>query len=213
MKRFWKLLIASLALLGVVMNTLQSDHILESFSYYTLQSNVLIIAFFGYLAFQSQTRDYTKSISIIKTVLTTGIVITMVIYHFALRPLLGDLDDTVYAVGDLRDSLLHYIVPTVVLIDYFIDHKTQFIKSKALLWVSVQPLSYLGYTIIYTAFGGQYRLGETVYRYPYFFLDIERYGWLGVSAWSIAVLALYFILALIMIKMYKIVHHSDWHKR
>ena len=210
MSRISKVLVVFLAFLGILLNTLQSNNVLESFSYYTLQSNLWVLLFFGFLLFYQPKDTYSKPVSIVKFVITVGIMITMVIYHFALRPLLDGMEDIDFLVGDLRDLLLHYFVPLAVLIDFFIDRKMQRFSLRKVFFVITLPLSYLVYTIIYTSFGGQYHLGETIYNYPYFFLDLETYGYIGVFGWSLVIIGLYLLVALILMKMYQFTmrHHK-----
>ena len=192
-------IIVLLAFLGLLINSIQSDNLIESFSYYTLQSNLLIFIFFSVLlALEIKKIPYNRQLVIIKLVLTVGIFITFLIYHFALRPVITNLNPDDYVVGDIRDILLHYAVPIMVFIDFIAFPQKLKLRWTDPLWVSVQPISYLLYTIIYTSLGGLYHLGDEVYVYPYFFLDVARYGYLGVILWSLTILMFYFIIGYLL---------------
>ena len=192
-------IIVLLAFLGLLINSIQSDNLIESFSYYTLQSNLLIFIFFSILLIvELKEISYNRPLVVIKLVLTVGIFITFLIYHFALRPVIANMNPSDYVVGDIRDVLLHYAVPITVLIEFIAFPQKLKLKWTDPLWVSTQPISYLLYTIIYTSLGGLYHLGDEVYAYPYFFLDVARYGYFGVSLWSLFILLCYLIIGFLL---------------
>ena len=195
MNLLFKAVVVALALLGIVINTYQSDHVLESFSYYTLQSNLFVLVIFSVIIYRRiLNRDATRTITLLKAMATVGIMITMLIYHFTLRPFLEGMNGIDYTVGDVRDLLLHYLVPSAAFMDWVLFDRHTKLHVKDPIIFLIQPFVYLFYTIIYTSLGGIYRLGDTIYYYPYFFLDVSQYGYFGVFLWSLLILMFYLIL-------------------
>jgi hypothetical protein len=195
----FKLAIVVLGLLGIVLNTINADNVLELFSYYTIQSNLFVVILFAVLAFfeikKQPWEDNWKRV--FKGMFSIGILVTMLVYHVLLKPGIsaGSID---YEVGSLADSLVHTIVPTLVILDWFLFDKKGFLKAYyPLLWL-LQPVDYLFYVIIYTALGGRFTLGVEPVRYPYFFLDLGRFGFVGVLQWAVLILLLFMVLGYLL---------------
>jgi hypothetical protein len=195
----FKVAIVALGIFGIVLNAISADNVLELFSYYTIQSNLFVVVLFAVLAYfeikNHPWEDHWKRV--FKGMFTIGILVTMLVYHVLLKPGIssGSID---YEVGSLSDSLVHTIVPILVVLDWFLFDKKGFQKAfYPLLWL-LQPIDYLFYVLIYTALGGRFTLGTEPVLYPYFFLDLGRYGFVGVLQWSILILLLYLVLGYLL---------------
>lgn len=125
-----KLAIVVLGLIGIVLHTIDADNVLELFSYYTIQSNLFIVFLFAILAiFEIKKQPWEDNWKrIFKGMFTIGILVTMLVYHVLLKPGIssGSID---YEVGSLADSLLHTMVPTLVVLDWFLFDKKGFLKA------------------------------------------------------------------------------------
>ena len=199
--------IIGLGTIGLIINTLQSDNIIESFSYYTTQSNLLIVIFFIYISIKEIIKNpVTATDHVIKGMLTVNIILTMVVYHFMLRPLIANIDPAVYEVGSLRDMIMHYIVPLMVLGHWLIFNlKKHYHPTYPLLWI-MQPVLYLTYTTGYITLGGQYHYGDAYHNYPYFFLDYQTHGFLIVSLYALLILSTVITLGYSLYGLQKLYH-------
>ncbi|MCK7485028.1 MAG: Pr6Pr family membrane protein [Bacillus subtilis] len=195
----FKLLIVLTGLVGIVLNAIDADNILELFSYYAIQSNLYVVILFSVLVgFEIKKRPWEDAWKrVFKGMFTIGILVTMLVYHVLLKPGIaaGNID---YEVGGLPDVLVHTMTPLLVILDWLLFDKKGLLKAYyPLLWL-LQPVDYLVYVLIFTALGGRFTLGVEAVRYPYFFLDIDRFGFVGVLQWSILILLLYVVLGYLL---------------
>lgn len=199
MKSKWSLILKGTLLIagivGIVLNMIAARHFVQMISYYTIQSNLVIIGIFAY-AFVRELNHLphdSRSFLFIKNMATVGILITFLVYHFALkRAILESGVD--YDPNTVNDILVHYVVPFLALLDALVfDIKGKIRPIDPILWL-VQPFSYLLYTLIYVALGGFYQLGETVTHVPYFFLDVASIGISGVLMWMLIIVGMFVLL-------------------
>jgi hypothetical protein len=94
--------------------------------------------------------------------------------------------ETEYDVLGYSDLLVHYVVPLMMLLDFVLfDCPIALKKTTPLKWIAI-PGIYWVYTVIYALLGGRYVIGESVSRYPYFFMDFEELGfWMAVGLISV----------------------------
>jgi hypothetical protein len=78
------------------------------------------------------------------------------------------------AYGDSAANVLaHYVVPIMVIADWLLfDQKGVMKKLDPVKWLVI-PLAYLIFSLVRAQFG---TFPGTKSRYPYFFLDIDKYG-------------------------------------
>jgi hypothetical protein len=148
------------------------DGIVDFFSYFTYE-NSLFVAVVLLLGGISVLRGPTTNrLALWRGAAAVYMVITGVVYTLLLR---GSDPTAVPWANDL----LHYILPVIVLADWFIDVPQARINFKrGLRWV-VYPLIYLAYT-----------LGRGAYShwYPYPFIDPTKQGYVGVIRMSLIIL-------------------------
>ncbi len=202
MKRYsliYKSILVLAALFGLVLQFSTSTRFFQTFSYYTVQSNLWVLIFFGVLLwFEIKKRPWDYPwIRLFKTMFTIGIFVTFLVYHFLLRPSLGT-DTGSFEVGGLNDLFVHYIVPIMTLLDYLIFDPKGKMKWYSPLFNLIRPLDYVLYLLIYNLLGGRFTFGSSTSTYPYFFLDIDRFGFLGVLQWSVLILLLYLVLGFLL---------------
>lgn len=173
-------------------------------TYYTLLSNILVVGFSGYLLYL-MVKDYDKALSDkkilrLKGAVTIAIMLTFLVYHFMLAPLA-----TPEKFYQLENFLLHYIVPILFFIDWLLVDKRGYYKGyDPLLWCLVPAIYSIGALIK----GYFFRIeipGQVNSPYPYFFLNIDRFGFMGVCGFMAGILLAYAILGLLLygLKMYK----------
>jgi len=181
--------------LGIILNITSWDTpFWMTLSYYTLQSNILCFGIIA-MAFYYELRKKTVSSRFlrIKGGFTVMIFLTFVVYHFILRPFI--LNENIdYQVMQLSDVLVHYLAPFMMLFDHLIFTKGNTFKKVDPLWWLFIPLGYWLYTLLYAALGGIFILGDTISRYPYFFLNFESYGIGMVFISSLIILSVFLLL-------------------
>ena len=166
--------------------------------YYTILSNFLCLFYFAYLI----VKQPEKESALIKGAVTIAITITGLVYHFMLN---GAMEAGVGAVAKvtfmevLANTLVHYVVPIMTVVDYFLfAKKGNFKWLYAFSWLLI-PFAYVVFIMIraevsQTLFAGFSGMS----RYPYPFVDVDLYGFpkvaLMVSVILLAVLVLGFIL-------------------
>jgi hypothetical protein len=104
------------------------------------------------------------------------LIVTMFVYGILLVPFLIQ-QNTGYEVFSLRDTIIHFFVPVMLAADYVLFAKKGFARQWMIFVNLAVPLFYLGYLQVYDALGGRFSFGETVNRFPYFFLNVDQVGW------------------------------------
>lgn len=193
-----RLAIVFLALLGVLLNLTDSKNVLETLSYYTIQSNLLVAILFGALAwFDIKKTPWDDAWSRVFTgIFTIGITVTMLVFHVLIAPSIAPGGD--YEVGGLADSLVHTVTPLLTLVHWALYSKKGAMKATDPLFFLLQPIDYVFYLGIYTVLGGRFTWGDVQSIYPYFFLNVEVYGWNGVLLFSAMILLLYLVLGYLL---------------
>lgn len=155
-------------------------------SYYTIQSNLLVLALFVVLAIRTMpdlrrqgARGTTTVSPHVKGAVTLAITVTLLVYHFMLVPTMFTMYPS-YRPFTLQDVLVHYFTPLMAIGDWLLfDPKGRYRWFDPLLWLSL-PLAYLLFAVIRAQCISA--PGPTGSRYPYFFMDFDTLGW-GVVPW------------------------------
>ncbi len=184
-----------LGLTGIVLHIMHTERLVQLFSYYTMQSNLFVVLLWGLMLRKNHRK--TSTFNTLHFIATVGITITFLVYHFLLVPVLIDLDIN-YPLYTLNDLFVHYITPWLMIIDYVLLTPKNRLRITRLFSVVVFPIAYMFYVIGYQSLGGRYIIDETVSRFPYFFMDIDQYGVLTVTLYSLLILSGFIISALIL---------------
>lgn len=210
-KLSYRLLLVVFALTGLYLAftipSFMSDHILD---YYTFQSNLLVLIFFlilciiNTLEIISKKEFNLKILYLIKYIVTVAITITFVVFHTLIS---GNT-----LIIHIANLIVHYIVPLMTLIDFLIFDKKYNIASNQVVFSLVYPLIYLLFILFRPKSGNPFiNLDGSLSNYPYFFLDIDRFGWfqihngLGVFYWICLFLVGIIILGNIILLLKKII--------
>ena len=157
--------------------------------YYTVLSNLLVMIFTGYLLWKMRREgDHWQSSSLLrlKGGITMSIMITCVIYHFMLAPLTTDF-------YRLENFLCHYIVPLWFLVDTIIfDKSRQYKWFDPIVW-TVLPLLYMGFAILNGFVLKMDVPNAKDSPFPYFFLNVNKYGWGFVFRWAAIIFVAYMV--------------------
>ena len=192
-----------LGLTGIVLHILHTERVLQLFSYYTMQSNVLAVILWGVLIVKNN--EDTTIMRRCRFVLTTGIMITFIVYHFVLVPVLKS-SELNYPLFTINDLFVHYFTPLLMFFDYVFLSKPFKIPLRQMMLVWVQPVFYTLYVFIYVTLGGVYIIDNTTTRFPYFFMDIDQYGWQVVLMYGVGILILFIVLGFIIHLMKQLIN-------
>ncbi len=167
-KIIYKLIIIILGLFAVISGLITQDKKIdiETLYYFTYQSNILVIVYFiidiVYLIKKQKT-----FMPRLKGTITMSITVTFLIYHFLISGGYENRADII------RSTILHYIVPIMTILDYILFDKKGIYKNiDPILWLII-PLIYFLFIFIRAKVGGKLSNGSY---YPYFFIDINKYG-------------------------------------
>ena len=174
--------------LGIIFTFLSSSFMggWHIFLYFTVQSNIWIIAITAYFLVNdflelSNKNTYVSQLALyLKYIFVLAISITFIVFFTMLAPLVG-MD---YFLS-FNNFSLHGIVPILAIVDFFVfntDIKLTPIKS---LLGDVTPIYYLIFVFIGVQLN--FRYGENQ-KFPYFFLNYEKYGWVNVSSEGLGVI-------------------------
>lgn len=172
--------------LGVVLFLVDMDAA-TLLSTFTIQSNLLCLIAAGITLVYELLKNSPKGkvYILLKGMTLTAILLTFFIFNLVLAPYFNASRSQGFSLGN---TLLHTVVPLMMLGDFLLFEK----KGRLEIWHpfawTVLPLCYVGYTAIYKAFGGVYKFsGDSVAKFPYFFLDYETYGLKTVVIWCLLI--------------------------
>ncbi len=155
----WGILFAGL--LGLVINfstSLTFKDGLNLFSYYTIQSNILVVLLISLrIYYRFNKKNITKFISLITVAMTSWLLVTGLGFILLLSAIYHP-----EGIKMISNISLHYVTPTLMLIYYFFtENKVKTKKSLLLLFISY-PLVYCIISLIRGVITGFY---------PYWFLN------------------------------------------
>jgi len=155
--------------------------------YFTNLSNLLCFVYFLILVIMMiLKKDNDSDLHyIVKGMVTMAITLTMFVYNFVLAS-----DSNAFKNHMLECNLVHLVVPLFVIFDYIIfGVKGNLKKTYPFIWTAVLFV-YEIFIMIYIFLGGTFANGD---KYPYFYMDVTKYGMLGVILNSFIILVLYII--------------------
>lgn len=199
-RQIYRSFLALLGILGVSLQIAQDGW--GMLLYYTVLSNMLVFSFLLYLVkaeSQEQNLDQAGLVRL-KGGVTMAITITFVIYHFLLAPIAKPED-----FWNIRNFLVHYIVPIGLILDTLIlDKKNSYRLLDPLAWTST-PLIYC----VLALFNGLVTKlpvpGAIDSPFPYFFINLNKYGWLGVLQNSLGIFIGYVIFGYGLLLLKKVI--------
>lgn len=191
MRKFLFFIIICSAILGL------SEHFIlfgiNELSYFTVLSNLYILLVYLYALFKPESNTYLR----VKGGALSAIVVTFLVYNLILLP-----HTPVEKIFKLKNYTLHYIVPIFSFIEHIFYDRVKYMKKDPLLW-SIFPAVY-GIVSIIRGILLDEALEGLNSKFPYFFLDIYKLGYLGVLKYMLIVLIVYIIVAYIIILSIKI---------
>jgi hypothetical protein len=149
------------------------------FSYFTTQANLLVVATSLSLAFRADRDGSTWRV--VRLNALTGITITALVHWFLLHPL-----DNFRGLLWASDTLVHIIVPVLVVLGWLVFGPRRRINVRVVLLGLIWPVLWLIYTFV---------VGGLTGWYPYFFLDLEQTRSGEVALYCVAILILLLVVS------------------
>lgn len=147
------------------------------FSFFTIESNTLSAAILIVSALALATGRSGRTIAMLRGANTLNMIVVGVTFSL----LLAGLKNTEFTAVPWDNTVLHYIAPVAVAIDWVLDIPRLTISIKqAMIWLAF-PVVYLAYSLI---------RGPIVNWYPYPFLDPDHHGYAGIALTSVMLLVM-----------------------
>lgn len=171
----YKILIIIMCGIGLYMN-FELFSLKESIIYFTIQSNLLCFVYYIIIVILMLIKKLKKNnfYYISKGMVTMAITLTFLMYQLVIHPNGGVPG---YENNMLACHFVHLFVPLMIIFDYIIFGEKGNLKKNYPLYWSMPLLFYLAFVIIYTLCDGTFMNGES---YPYIFMDINKFGLIGV---------------------------------
>ena len=171
---------------SILINLFSSLDIEGFISYYTHQSNLIVLIWVTIaIIFQEAKPDHKFFSGIVRGAVTLYIFVTFLVFVTLLE---SGTSTGIYAYTNFG---LHYALPLMMLVDWVLTESHREYKWKyCILWLAY-PLFYISYVIIRGLLTGIY---------PYFFLNLDYLGpegfamWLGILAGLFVALGALFVL-------------------
>ncbi len=189
--RRWFAVTASAVLAGIVIQLFVSAGYEEGFfrtptaragnvfAFFTVQSN-LIVGFTSFLL----ARRWDRGSARFRVLWLSGlvaIVLTFMVYH----SVLAGLDD-LSGWGSVANQILHTAVPTLAVLGWLLFGPRGLADWRIISYALIWPIAWLAFTLVRGAF---------VDWYPYPFIDVIEHGYARVALNTLAISALYVVLA------------------
>lgn len=176
----YRLVIGYLALAAVITQFIvglrhNNLNLTNFFSYFTIESNILAACIFIVMGKATLLKIELKQRILLRGAAVLYMTITGIVYAL----LLSGVDVRLGITLPWVNTMLHYIMPVAVLLDWFIDPPARRISFKAALAWIVFPVIYLGYSLVRGSITGWY---------PYPFLNPANRGYFGVAVVALGIL-------------------------
>ena len=157
------------------------------FSFFTIQSNILAAMTLVMTALVRRD-ERSRMFDAVRGAATLYITITFVVFALFLSGLQEELDTHIA----FTNFVVHYLIPVVLLVDWFIDPPRHRLGPRiALAWLAY-PLMWFAYTLV---------RGSSTDWYPYPFVDVTRHGYGGVLARGVVFVLAFGIGAVVFAKL------------
>ncbi|MFA6627942.1 MAG: Pr6Pr family membrane protein [Bacilli bacterium] len=160
----------------------------EKYVFYTFQSNIIVTIFYALLVIKGikDLKNPTQEGSIphfsyrLHEVITFTITVTFLIFSAFLTEYLTMIEESLRMQIEIGSTLVHYVVPLMVIFDYFFHVRNPHSQYRLVLYNLIFPFAYFLFAIVRAQMGGplhnSFPIGEYISSYPYPFIDIDYLG-------------------------------------
>jgi hypothetical protein len=162
-----------------------TERLVRLFSYFTIQSNLLVLVASALLAARPARTGRVLAVLHLDALLC--IAVTGVVYH----TVLADAGVNLTPSGDLANFLLHTVTPIGTWVVWLLVGPRPRFAGATVAWSVVYPLAWIAYT---------FARGAATGWYPYPFLDAGALG-LATAARNTAVVAVGFLVLAVLVRL------------
>lgn len=199
MRRTWHAVLAMVGLVALVGQTVLvvrgGTGLLDLFSYFTIQSNLLVLVAATVIALGAEPSG--RAWRALRLAGLVGITVTGVVYTVAIGPYV-DFEGITW----WYDKMFHYAVPLMAVVGHVAFRPRTPFAPRDLVFI-VWPVLWLGYTLLRAEVGSPSFAAATdgVSRYPYDFLDVDAQGAASVAVAAVVVTLLLLALAAVYVRL------------
>lgn len=192
---WYRIVFFALGVLGIVLQVL--DDGMGMFMYYTILSNAVVCLFLFYMiAKRGKLSDLDLRV---KDGVAMSILITFVVYHFMLAPIAKAKD-----YYNIENFICHYILPIGFILDSLVFDRATCKKADPVLW-SLLPVTYFGFALLNGFFLHIPIPGRKNF-YPYFFVDVDKFGLPRTMMFCVGILAAYIAVGYLYMALKVFIH-------
>ena len=183
-----------LGIIGIVISLGLFNYHSNFFLYFTNLSNYLCIGIMAAELIQTVKKKNDSYVSVaieLKFIGMLSILLTLIVFNFVLAPIENYTNYSVISI------LFHIILPIMFTLDWFLFYERNQVKWYYPLLSVIFPFIYIVFIYIRA---WVLNFDNSFYIYPYFFLDLNNQGILGVLKWVISLLIGYVSLGFILFK-------------
>jgi hypothetical protein len=162
-----------------------TERLVRLFSYFTIQSNILVAVASGLIAAQPLRTGRVRAVLHLDALLCIGV--TGVVYH----AVLADAAAVLTPSGWLANLLLHTVAPVGTWLVWLLVGPRPRFGGSTVAWAVAYPLAWIAYTFV---------RGSVVGWYPYPFLDVGAIG-LATAARNTAGVAIGFLVLALLVRL------------
>jgi TRAP-type C4-dicarboxylate transport system permease small subunit len=174
----------------------------RQFMYYTIQSNILALAYFGLLAWKTALSlkqgdgraGNAGSMPRFGLIVAIDTMLTLVAYWLLLAPSQFAMSSSSFNMWGFANIAVHLLAPLLCFLDFILFAGTKSLKYKDIYLVLIYPLAYVLFTSLAGLLGYRYATPSGSTRFAYFFLDFDKIG-AQVFVYMIALIVFFLILA------------------
>lgn len=165
---------------GLLRGTHAVGRVIRVFSFFTIQSNLLC----GFVALTLAFNPHRDGAiwRAVRLAALFGITVTGIVYS----AILADIHEPHGVTENLVNTIVHYIVPVMIVVGWLLFGPRPRIERRTLLLSLAFPVLWIGYTLI---------RGAVVHWYPYPFTDADVLGYGRVALNGVLVIALLGVVA------------------
>lgn len=196
----------------------------EKYVFYTYQSNIIVTIVYSILVVKGiqNLREFphespTPRLSYaLHEIVTFTITVTFIIFASFLSDYTSMVAEDLRLQVQIGSSLVHYVVPILVILDYFVHVRNPNSRYRVVFYNLIYPLVYFAFVMIRAELGGplhnSFPEGEHISYYPYPFLDVDLLGWKQVILSAFVLMAGFVVLGVVIVLIdHKLFRHYPHH--
>ena len=181
----------------------------DFYVHFTNISNFLCLAIMFAALIQTARKKGNSPVTVapmLKFIGMLGILLTFLVFNLLLAGAEGRNPQLNWRIGSL---CFHVILPVMYIADWFLFYERRKAKWYYPLASTIFPLAYVGFIFIQAAilkFDSSILIptSTTPLIYPYFFLDLDKQGWSGVTMWILILAAAFIVVGFLFFALDKL---------